>query len=191
MRHCQREGWHAVTVSELTVVVCDEDHLTAAAVEAAAEAQGYAVVGRCANAVDLLQLLVYVHPSVVVARHELPGTTGLQAARELQASARSTGSGAAGGQPPLVVLTTSAPEPDLLAADPAVADAVPWGDLPALEATLGRLREQLLTGERRQGTDRRSGEDRRKHQDWTKVFAERRSGQDRRRGDRRTGADGS
>jgi DNA-binding NarL/FixJ family response regulator len=172
-------------VSELTLVVCESDPVTGAAVEAVARAQGFQVVARCANAVELLHLLRSVHPHVVVIRHELPGTMGLDAARELQSTTPSTGSDAPGGRTPLVVLTTSAPDPHVLAADPALADALRWGDLPALEATLARLREQLVSGERRRGTDRRSGQDRRKRQDWTKVFAERRSGQDRRRGDRR------
>ncbi len=179
---CQRAEWHAVTVRELSLVVCDHDDLAATAVEAAAEAAGYTVAGRVANAVDLLRLLAHVHPSVVVARQELPGTTGVEAARELRSPASQDGAAA-----PEVILTSSSPDLELLAADPSVSEAVPWGDLPTLERALARLREQLLTGERRVGGERRSGKDRRQHQDWTKVFAERRSGQDRRRGDRRAG----
>jgi DNA-binding NarL/FixJ family response regulator len=135
------------------------------------ERHGVAEVGEGATSLEVLRLAGYHRPSLVVLEHELPGTTGLEAARELLAS-----------DPAPVVILISADPHHLSPAATAegVQTVVPHRDLDALEEAIAGAVVRLRTGERRSGRDRRSGVDRRRQQDWSKVWSQRRSGVERR-----------
>lgn len=155
----------------LTAVIGSNDPLDRAAVRQVLERHGVAVMGEGATSIEVLRLVDYHHPSLVVLEHELPGTTGLEAARELLAT----------NPAPVVILISADPHhlsPSATAAG--VQAVVPHRDLDALEGAIAGAVERLRTGERRSGRDRRSGVDRRQQQDWSKVWSQRRSGVERR-----------
>jgi DNA-binding NarL/FixJ family response regulator len=158
-----------------TVLVGEQDDWTAAAIAQVANDQGLEVVGRAYNAVEALSLSEQLHPGIVVLRHELPGTSGLDAARDL----------ARAPQPPQIVLVSTDHGLATLAEAAGVYAVVPWRDIEALEQALAGAEQRHTDGDRRAGVDRRAGGERRQHQDWSKVFAERRDGGDRRSSPRR------
>lgn len=155
----------------LTAVVGSDDRLDRAAVRRLLEHHGVTEVGEGTTSIEVLRLAEYHRPALVVMEHELPGTTGLEAARELLAA-----------DPAPVVILISADPHHLSPAATAegVLEVVPHRDLDALEEAIAGAVERLRTGERRSGRERRSGVDRRQHQDWAKVWSQRRSGVDRR-----------
>jgi len=160
----------------LSAVTGSEDPLDRAAMRRVLEGHGVTVAGEGATSIEVLHLAEYHRPSLVVMEHELPGTTGLEAARELLA---------ADPQPVVVLISHDPHHLSPSATAVGVATVVAHRDLAALEEAIAAAVERLRTGERRSGLDRRSGVDRRQHQDWSKVWAQRRSGGERRRTIRR------
>lgn len=154
----------------LHAIVCDFDRWHRLSITQLLEEAGFSVVAEAEFAVEAIQQVVALHPTLVVITLETSGLSGLDAIPDLRG----------GDDPPEIILLAN----DEKARDAAVAagafDLALKGDTDMIERQLDEVRELLETGERRTSSDRRAGADRREKADWAKVTAERRSGDERR-----------
>lgn len=166
----------ALPTRPLTAVVCDSDGVARAALSNETQKAGFEVLETADNGPRVLQLLEFLHPSLVVITNELFGMSGLEVVE-------------------LISRMEDHPEAILISTDENVRNEArefsvigvpPRGDLDALERCVNDAKHLFETGERRSKHDRRSGVDRRQNQDWSKVTTERRSGEERRKGARRS-----
>lgn len=159
----------------VTTVLCEDDDLARSIVRHAAAEAGLEIIAEASSGPELMALIDRDPPDTVLIRHELSKEVGSDTVRQVLASA----------SPPRVLLLSPDPAAARLAESlGAIGAATPYDTAEMVDA-LERLRDQVLTGDRREGSDRRVGQDRRVEQDWSKVFAERRASEDRRGTDRR------
>lgn len=159
------------TERPLKAIVCDFDQWGRSALGQQILEAGFDLLGDCTNGIEALQQNTYLHPTLVVIAHEIPGMSGLDVCRELRAQ---------GDEPPEVIIVSTDDSLRELAAEAGAFELLVKGETDMFARLLVDVRELLETGERRKPSDRRDKTDRREHQDWSKVVAERRRGTDRR-----------
>jgi DNA-binding NarL/FixJ family response regulator len=69
--------------SSITVVLVDDEHLIRAALARALSDGGIELVGEAANGEDAIELVVDMHPDVVLMDLRLPGISGVEAIEQL------------------------------------------------------------------------------------------------------------
>lgn len=161
----------------VTMILCEDDDLARSIVRHASGEAGLQIIAEASSGPELTSLVSRDHPDAVLIRHELAMESGADVARGMLASADA----------PRIVLLSPDPAAEHLAQSIGAFGAATPYDTESMVEILSSLRDQILTGNRREGSERRAGQDRRVEQDWSKVFAERRGDSDRRRQDRRSG----